>query len=87
MVCMYRSIPFDSWFIPYTTTLSVNWPYEATDTLLGMADSEELSINPVFERHVRELGNWSLGPAFAKAFPMLVETTRIKTEGGGGLVG
>ncbi len=78
MVYMYPNIPFDTWFIPYTTTLSLNWPYEPTDTLISLPDSEELSINPVFERHVRDLNNWSLGPAFAKAFPMLVETTKIK---------
>lgn len=78
MVYMYPNIPFDTWFIPYTTTLSLNWPYEPTDTLISLPDSEELSINPVFERHVRDLNNWSLGPAFAKAFPMLVETTKMK---------
>lgn len=81
MVYMYPNIPFDTWFIPYTTTLSLNWPYEPTDTLIACPDSEELSINPVFERHMRDLNNWSLGPAFAAAFPMLVETTRIKPDG------
>ena len=80
MVYLYPDIPFDTWFIPYTTTLSLNWPYEPTDTLISLPDSDELSINPVFERHLRNLNNWSLGPAFAKAFPMLVETTKIKPE-------
>ncbi|KAF2705743.1 hypothetical protein K504DRAFT_459837 [Pleomassaria siparia CBS 279.74] len=27
-------IPFDSFFIPFTTTISLNWPYEARDCLL-----------------------------------------------------
>jgi len=58
--------------------LSLNWPYEASDCLLSVPGSEELSINPVFEQHLRDLNNWSLGPAFAKAFPILVETTKIK---------
>lgn len=80
MVYLYQNIPFDTWFIPYTTTLSLNWSYEPTDTLISLPDSDELSINPVFERHLRDLNNWSLGPAFAKAFPMLVETTKIKPE-------
>ncbi|KAL9114426.1 MAG: hypothetical protein Q9227_001507 [Pyrenula ochraceoflavens] len=71
--------PFQDWFIPYTTTLSLNWPYEATDTLLAASNnSEELVINPVFERHLRNLENWSLGDAFAKAHPELVETVKIK---------
>lgn len=78
MVQVYPKIPFDNFFIPYTTTLSLNWPYEANDCLLNVPGSEELSINPVFEQHLRDLNNWSLGPAFANAFPILVETTKIK---------
>ncbi len=78
MVHSYQDYSFENWFIPFTTTLSVNWPYEPTDTLLSTAESDDLMINPVFERHLRNLNNWSLGPAFAKAYPALVETARIK---------
>ncbi|TVY48146.1 hypothetical protein LOCC1_G001929 [Lachnellula occidentalis] len=53
----------------------------ATDTLLSSPESDELMINPVFERHLRRLENWSLGPAFAKAFPGLNDTYRLKTDG------
>ncbi|KAL6715467.1 hypothetical protein ACLMJK_006428 [Lecanora helva] len=77
-------VPFDEFFIPYTTTLSLNWPYEARDTLLSMPGTDELSINPVFERHLRELGNWSLGGAFRRAHPGLAETAKIKGDEGGG---
>ncbi|KAL8663669.1 MAG: hypothetical protein Q9168_008051 [Polycauliona sp. 1 TL-2023] len=81
---LYPEISLDDWFVPYTTTLSLNWKYEACDTLLsiGGEGGEELSINPVFERHLRDLGNWTLGPAFAKAFPGLVDTCNIKKDGG-----
>jgi hypothetical protein len=72
---------FDNFFIPFTSTLSLNWPYEPTDTLLASGDSEELMINPVFERHMRRLDNWSLGAAFEKSFPGLVDTYRVKIEG------
>lgn len=72
---------FENFFIPFTTTLSLNWPYEATDTLLSSSDCNELMINPVFERHLRRLENWSLGPAFPKAFPGLAGTYRFKPEG------
>lgn len=104
MVEFYPAISLDDWFIPYTTTLSLNWPYEERDVLLhhhhhhhhGTAggggggeggkgegvgeEREELTINPVFERHLRDLGNWTLGPAFEKAFPQLVDTCRIRRE-------
>lgn len=80
LVMSYQHYPFENWFIPFTRGLSVNWPYEASDCLLFTAESDELMINPVFERHFRNLNNWSLGPEFAQAFPALVDTTRIKPE-------
>ncbi|KAH6717888.1 hypothetical protein BKA61DRAFT_670309 [Leptodontidium sp. MPI-SDFR-AT-0119] len=76
-----RDYLFDNFFIPFTTTLSLNWPYEPTDTLLSSVEGEDLVINPVFERHLRRLDNWSLGPAFAKTFPGLQDTYRLKVEG------
>ncbi len=80
MVHTYQNYPFENFFIPFTTTLSLNWPYEDADTLLSIPESDEFMINPVFERHLRNLQNWSLGPAFARAFPALVETTKIKAD-------
>ena len=76
----HANYPFDDFFIPFTTTLSLNWPYEPTDTLITSTDSDEIMINPVFERHLRDLRNWSLGPAFAKALPGLADTARIKPD-------
>lgn len=78
LVMTYQNYVFDNWFVPFTETLSVNWPYEATDCLLSTNDCDELLINPVFERHFRNLNNWSLGPAFAEAYPEVVETTSIR---------
>lgn len=74
--------PFEHFFIPFTTTVSLNWPYEDTDTLLQSPESDELMINPVFERHLRRLENWTLGDAFARAFPMLDGTYNLKLDGG-----
>ncbi|EXJ85542.1 hypothetical protein A1O1_05906 [Capronia coronata CBS 617.96] len=76
----YHDYPFENWFIPFTSELSVNWPYDAVDCLLSTSDRdrEESVINPVFERHVRRLENWSVGPSFAEVYPDLVDTTRIK---------
>lgn len=76
-----RDYLFDNFFIPFTTTMSLNWPYEPTDCLLSTPESDELMINPVFERHLRKLENWSLGPTFANLFPALLDTYRLKTDG------
>ncbi|KAI0837339.1 hypothetical protein F5Y06DRAFT_271405 [Hypoxylon sp. FL0890] len=72
---------FDNFFIPFTTTISLNWPYEATDTLLQSPDGSEVLINPVFERHLRRLENWTLGEAFDKTFPRLRGTYNLKMGG------
>ncbi|ERF73879.1 hypothetical protein EPUS_05891 [Endocarpon pusillum Z07020] len=79
LVECYHDYAFEDFTLPYTTTLSLNWPYEPTDALL-QSDSEELMINPVFERHLRNLSNWSLGPAFARAHPALADVARIKGD-------
>jgi len=76
-----RDYLFDNFFIPFTATLSVNWPYEPTDCLLSSPENDDLMINPVFERHLRRLDNWSLGPVFAKSFPGLADTFRVKIDG------
>ena len=70
--------PFDNFFIPFTSTLSVNWPYEDTFVLLASPDGDELMINPVFEQHLRMLDNWTLGEAFDRAFPGLKGTYNLK---------
>ncbi|KAJ5576969.1 hypothetical protein N7535_003895 [Penicillium sp. DV-2018c] len=80
IITSYQSYPFENWFIPFTSELSVNWPYEDMDCLLSAGDSEELVINPVFERHMRNLSNWSLGPCFAEAYPALADTAPIKPK-------
>jgi hypothetical protein len=77
-----REYLFDNFITPFTATLNVNWPYEPTDALLSNPDTDEWSINPVFERHLRSLENWSLGPAFASAYPRLADTYRLKMDRG-----
>lgn len=95
-----EAYPFDSFFVPFTTTVSLNWPYAPGQCLLtsdnqpvangvpastasiealakSVDSNEEFSINPVFESHLRDLDNWSLGSAFRSAFPDLCDGVRI----------
>ncbi|EGR47952.1 uncharacterized protein TRIREDRAFT_122293 [Trichoderma reesei QM6a] len=65
---------FDNFFLPFTSTLTLSWPYEEAHTLLRNPDSDEIMINPVFESHMRNLNNWKLGRIFAESFPMLADT-------------
>ncbi|KAL2160228.1 hypothetical protein VTH06DRAFT_1401 [Thermothelomyces fergusii] len=70
--------PFDHFFIPFTSTLSLNWPYEDAYVLLASPTGDELMINPVFEQHMRKLENWTLGDAFDRAFPGLSGCYNLK---------
>jgi hypothetical protein len=38
--------------------ISVNWPYRPSDMLLQVGD--DTILNPVFERHIRDLRNWTI---------------------------
>ena len=78
--------PFENFTIPFTTTLSVNWPYEDVDALLRSPVGDELMINPVFERHVCRLENWTLGDAFDDAYPGLRGTYGFRSERQGGVI-
>ena len=78
---VYSSIPFDEFFIPYTTTVCLNWPFEDRDVLMPLPDSEDLVLNPQFERHLMDLGNWTLGDRFAKVHPQLADTFKIAAGG------
>lgn len=79
LVSNYQEYPFENWFIPFTSELSINWPYEPTDCLLATSDGNEHVINPVFERHLTRLENWSVGATFIEAFPALADTVQVKT--------
>ena len=128
-------ITIEVFFIPFTSTMSVNWPYGEEDCLLispgtgansnnhnnnnnsnnpppptysspsngsgsdasaaaadgrrgsfeaaaaanaGSIMSDQLLINPVFEKHIKKLENWSLGTKFAEAFPWLDGTYYLR---------
>ncbi|KAI0601834.1 hypothetical protein F4775DRAFT_589144 [Biscogniauxia sp. FL1348] len=73
---------FEDFFIPFTGTVRVGWPYADEDALLLAPDGDEVLVNPVFERHLRRLENWSLGPEFHRAFPALEGTYRLNVGGG-----
>ncbi|RMY02225.1 hypothetical protein D0866_15676, partial [Hortaea werneckii] len=79
---------FDEFFVPFSTTISVNWPASAGDVLVPSSQApgandghvpEKLTINPDFESHFRDLSNWSLGRDFVTTFPDIV-TDEMRIE-------
>lgn len=81
VVRSYHDYLFEHWFLPWTSGLSVNWPYEQVDCLICTSEHEDPIINPVFERHIRRLENWSVGPAFVQAYPDLLDTVTVREPG------
>ncbi|KAH5423322.1 hypothetical protein HBI23_205770 [Parastagonospora nodorum] len=112
-------LSFQNFFIPFTTTVSLNWPYEPQDVLLPASkvntsalsvtsssfsapsthvhpgspqdpatpqpplgplpkEEDQWLINPAFESHLRDLGNWTLGPSFRGTFPQFADCVKIK---------
>ncbi|PKS12182.1 hypothetical protein jhhlp_001480 [Lomentospora prolificans] len=80
MVKGYHNYLLENYFIPYTSTISCNWPYDDMYALIRNPDTEEITINPVFDQHVRNLDNWSLGEAFKKKFPELIGTYTYRND-------
>jgi Domain of unknown function (DUF3425) len=78
----YNHYPFDEFFVPFTKTFSVNWPY-ADDAVFRNgpppvpdpdrppAPLRQLELTPLFETHIRDIRNWSVGPLFANTYPAL----------------
>ena len=78
IVLSHEQYPFDLFIKDYMGTVRVNWPYEPLDAILPLAQEDNFTMNPVFERHIRRLESWSLGSAFAKTMPSLAEFTVIR---------
>ena len=76
-------INFDDFFVSFTYTLSVNWPYPQNSCIKTTPSSVPgeppvVQLDPNFVEHISRLENWSLGPEFVSNFPELVdESMRI----------
>ncbi|KAL1891428.1 hypothetical protein Sste5346_007692 [Sporothrix stenoceras] len=58
-------------------TVSINWPYTEAHTFMECADGKRLALNPIFEAHIRNLDNYSVGYQAAMAFPVLSRYVRV----------
>ena len=79
-----RRVKFEDFFIPFTSRQCLNWPYPKDQVLIPAQppnpdDPNALSMNPVFESHLRILENWSLGSQFRIDLRELIdESVRIE---------
>ncbi|EPS42175.1 hypothetical protein H072_3828 [Dactylellina haptotyla CBS 200.50] len=71
-----QKYPNNEFSIPYTGTLSVNWPYDPLDCVMEQPSGEYV-INPLFEQHLRKIENWSVGSRFVELYPDLAPHVTI----------
>ncbi|KFZ03729.1 hypothetical protein V502_10712 [Pseudogymnoascus sp. VKM F-4520 (FW-2644)] len=54
----------------YANNVNLNWPFDAADAVMPKTDgSDELVMNPLFEKHIRKLECWSVSEPFKERFP------------------
>lgn len=77
-------VKFENFFIPFTIRQCLNWPYPPDQVLQSTGNPDDptaVKMNPVFESHLRDLNNWSLGTLFRNTHPDLIDhTVRIQDE-------
>ncbi|KAL4876846.1 hypothetical protein BJY04DRAFT_222694 [Aspergillus karnatakaensis] len=59
--------PFPVFSELYSQNVTVNWPYGEPDCITTHMDRME--FNPIFEKHVRKLDNWTVRSAFKDYLP------------------
>ncbi|KAL2211266.1 hypothetical protein CC79DRAFT_194245 [Sarocladium strictum] len=57
-------------------SLSVNWPFTDSGAVVESEDGQLLTLNPIFEAHIRTGDNWTLGSEVLAAFPYMEDCTR-----------
>lgn len=60
--------PFSVFSELYSRHVSVNWPFDSMDTIIR-TDDQDVILNPIFEKHIQRLSNWTVTPEFEEYFP------------------
>jgi hypothetical protein len=62
--------PFEKFSEVYSQTVTVNWPFDTADVVvkIGALDADVI-LNPLFEKHIRKISNWTVSPSFGRHFP------------------
>ncbi|CAM1505008.1 Fc.00g106450.m01.CDS01 [Cosmosporella sp. VM-42] len=73
----HPEITLDDFAAPYSSGFKLNWPYDPASVLLAASinvnGTAEITINPVYEEHMRQIRHWTVGDAFRTRFPELTQ--------------
>ena len=73
--------PFEHFSEVYSSNVSISWPHNESDIVVDLSATQDRAqatqaihatqamINPIFERHIRNLDNWTVGEAFGRYYP------------------
>ncbi|KAF2735569.1 hypothetical protein EJ04DRAFT_576053 [Polyplosphaeria fusca] len=67
----HTEVEFDDYASAYSTSFSIRWDYDPNHVIITTAegDREGILINPIYEEHIRQLKNWTVGGVFRRKFP------------------
>lgn len=65
--------PFEMFSEIYSQNVSVSWPYEAVDVVTSPPSwsSAGEALNPIFEKHILKLSNWTVSQEFLVLLPQM----------------
>jgi hypothetical protein len=68
-------VKFDDFASAYSISFDMKWDYDPNSVILTTANDEHSSIliNPIYEEHLRQLKNWTVGDNFRRKFPEMTE--------------
>ena len=63
----YPFVIFSEMFSHHVT---INWPYDPLDSITPTSrDDSEKVLNPIFEKYIRRLRNWTVSSEFESYYP------------------
>lgn len=68
----HPAITLDHFAVTYSSSFSVTWPYDPSHILTSssnMPNNNDVTTNPIYEEHIRQLKNWTVAEAFRNHFP------------------
>jgi hypothetical protein len=72
----HPGITLDDFAAVYSSSFCVSWPYDPSHILIRTPtgpDTEDITINPVYEEHIRQLKYWTVAKPFRTRFPEISE--------------
>jgi hypothetical protein len=77
----HPEITLDDFASAYSTSFFIRWDYDAANVIIAASgESFGILINPIYEEHMRQIRNWSVGDIFRRKFPEMSELVDSYSE-------